>query len=66
MQDLQGAVIRLFSVHFKLQPIELEIMDFVTVNLSRATKSMIGVVKAEVIGATVVASQGVTLTCRIV
>lgn len=66
MQDLQGRTIKTFDVPFKMQPFELEIMDFVSVDLSRPSKAMLGVVTAEVIGKRVTASTGVVLTCRMV
>lgn len=66
MQDLQGEVLRTFDATFKMQPFDREIMDFVSIDLSRATKSILGVVTAEIIGKQVVASQGVVLTCRLI
>ena len=66
MLSIQGAALRKFSVRFKLQPFDREIMDFIDVYIWRPTKAMIGKVKAEVLSKQIAASSGVVLGCRIV
>ena len=63
---IQGAALRKFSVRFKMQPFDREIMDFITLYIARPSKNMIGRVKAEIIGKSVTASKEVVLDCRIV
>ena len=63
---IQGAALRKFTAKFKMQPFDREIMDFVTLSISRPSKQMIGRVKAEIISKTVTASKEVVLGCRIV
>lgn len=64
--SLQGQALRTFTIHTKLQPFDLEIMDFITCTIARASKNMIGRVKAEIISKSVTASKDVVLGCRIV
>ncbi len=66
MLSVQGAALRKFTLRFKMQPFDREVMDFIDANLMRISKMMLGWVRAEVLSKTVTASKEVVLGCRIV